>query len=313
MPDLLSFDGTGFQFAWDATSLSSFAKCPRYYYYKHLQGWQSNSQSVHLTFGGIYAAALEHYHKLLATGVTAEDATREVVLQALVSSWVYDRDETGQPIPGSGEPWQSLHNTKTRETLIRSIVWYLDHFAEDTTTTLHFADGRPAVELSFSMPFGDDDLLYCGHMDRVVEYGGDKFVMDQKTTGSTITEKYFSDFTPDIQMSGYSWAGAQMFNTPISGVIIDAAQIAVGFTRFERGFVHRPAALLEEWYDNSHRIINEARQAHTSGNYRMNPTACANYGGCEFRKVCSRHPDHRSNILAADFHRRDIWDPLKQR
>lgn len=312
MADLLSFDPSGFQFAWDATSLSSFAKCPRYYHLKHIQGWESNGHSVHLIFGGVYAKALEAYFKLLADGMDSETSTRLVVFQALLATWEHERDENGERIEDTGGPWNSLHANKNRETLIRSIVWYLDHFENDPTTTVHLADGRPAVELSFSMPFGED-LLYCGHIDRLVEYGGDKYVMDQKTTGSTITAKFFSDFTPDIQMSGYTWAGKQMFDTPISGVIIDAAQIAVGFTRFERGFVHRHNMQLEEWWDNSHQIIDEARAAHQSNSYRMNPTACGNYGGCEFRKVCSRHPDHRQNVLSAEYHRRDIWDPLKQR
>lgn len=316
MTSLLSFTDDGFQFAWDATSLSSFAKCPRFYYLKHIQGWQSINVSEHLIFGGVYAKALETYFKLLAHDTPAEDAVRIVVRNAMVATWKHEKDAEGNPIPETGEPWQSMHSTKTRETLIRSIVWYLDHFSEDPAPTVHFSDGRPAVELSFSLPFGelgDLELLYCGHMDRVVEYAENKFVMDQKTSGSTISSKFFSDFTPDIQMSGYSWAGKQLFDIPISGVIIDAAQIAVGFTRFERGFVHRSAAQLEEFHANSLEIISEARRAHETQTYRMNPTACGNYGGCEFRKICSRHPDHRPNLLAADYVRRDIWDPLKQR
>lgn len=311
-PARLSYNVQGLQFAWDATSLSAFAKCPRYYQLSVIQGWRAVDESPHLKFGGAYAKALETFFKLLATGHDREAATISVVREAMIATWNYPTD----PAEGEGSPWESLHTTKTRETLIRSIVWYLDHFADDQMPVHHFSDGRPAVELSFSLPFGNVmgvELLYCGHMDRVVEYSNDLYVMDQKTSGSTISPKFFSDFTPDFQMSGYAWAGAQIFSTPVSGVIIDAAQIAVGFTRFERGFVHRSEQQLMEFHTFSLEVIEEAFRAHEARHYRMNPTACGNYGGCQFRKVCSRHPDHRASVLATHFTQRGSWDPLKQR
>lgn len=316
MTTLLSFTPDGFQHAWDATSLSSFAKCPRYYQLKHIEGWAGNFTSVHLVFGGIYAASLERYFKLVAEGATPSEALRQIIRLALIETWTHERDEAGERILETGSPWDSEHNLKTRDTLIRSIVWYFDHFASDTMDTVHLADNRPAVELSFSIPFGeldDIELTYCGHIDRLVEYSGGKYVMDQKTSGSTISSKFFRDFTPDMQMSGYTWAGKQLFDIPISGVVIDAAQIAVGFTRFERGFVHRSEAMLAEWYDTAHSIIEEAYHAFETSNYRMNPTACGNYGGCEFRNICSRHPDHRPALLSQDFHRKERWDPLRRR
>lgn len=50
MTELLSFDKAGFQFAWDSTSLTAFATCPRKYYYSNIQGWTSELRSVHLIF-----------------------------------------------------------------------------------------------------------------------------------------------------------------------------------------------------------------------------------------------------------------------
>jgi len=308
MSALLSFAPSGLQTAWDATSLAAFEKCPRYYYFRHIKGWQPINRSVHLTFGGIYASSLEHYHKHVAAGMTKQEATRLVLRQAMVDTWIYPAD----PEDGPGTPWESFHNAKTRDTLLRSIIWYLDQFADDNTPTVILSDGTPAVEYSFTVPF-TKDYLYCGHIDRLVEYSGGIYVMDQKTTGSTLTAKFFSNFTPDIQMSGYTWAGKIIFNLPVSGVIIDAAQIAVGFTRFERGFIHRPQSLLDEWYENSLTTIEAAKAAHESNHYRMNRTACGNFGGCEFRKICSRAPEHRDNILAAEFTRETQWDPLQRR
>jgi ATP-dependent exoDNAse (exonuclease V) beta subunit len=163
-----------------------------------------------------------------------------------------------------GHPWLSDHHSKNRETLIRSIIWYLDEFRNDPAATLILANGKPAVELSFRMEmewgpntrmetgfgrFGNDTQPYllCGHLDRVVEFGGQKYVMDRKTTGSSPTPHYFDGFAPDNQMSIYTLAARVQFSTPVAGVIIDAAQVAVGFTRFQRGFTYRTEAQLEEW------------------------------------------------------------------
>lgn len=312
MTQLKSFNDSGVQFAWDATSLSAFAKCPRYYYYKHIEGWQSENKSVHLIFGGLYAKALEEFAKLLAQGESRDDATFIIVSWLLDATWEYDRDESGQPILGTGQPAEWYHNSKTRYTLIRSVVWYLDEFKDDPAQTVILSDGTPAVEYSFAVPL-EKDILYCGHLDKLVTFDEDYFVMDQKTTGTTITPYFFENFSPDFQMSGYSFAGKILFDLPISGVIIDAAQIAVGFTRFSRGFVHRSTPVLEDWYANTLNIISAAQAATAANNFPMNYASCGNYGGCEFRKICSRSPQHRNALLEGDFVRAPRWDPLEQR
>jgi hypothetical protein len=306
-----SFDESGAQFAWDATSLGNYEKCPRYYQFVNLLGYQRKDKSVHLIFGGLYAAALEHYFKYVSSGMSVDDATIAVVRAAMVETWEYDADDKGENIPGSGKPWDSMHSTKTRETLIRSIVWYLDHFKDDEASVL-VTDGVPAVEYSFALPL-DNDIVWCGHIDKMVEYNGDPYVMDQKTSGSTITSRFFQQFTPDIQMSGYTYAGRVIFNLPVKGVIIDAAQIAVGFTRFERGFVHRTEDQLNQWLDSSMLNILRAREDTADNRFPMNRQSCGNYGGCDFRDVCSASSSHSKRLLAADFVQRPRWDPLERR
>ena len=311
MSALKSFTDSGWQHAWDATSVSAYEKCPRFYKLRHLDGWQPRNRSEHLTFGGVFASALESFYKLLAADMPREDALRQVTREALAATWLYDIDpETGEA--SGGHPWLSLHASKTRETLIRSIVWYIDHFENDATEIVTLANGKAAAELSFSVPLSDD-LLYCGHIDRLVNYSGGKYVMDQKTTGTTITPRFFEAFKPDVQMGGYTWAGKQIFDLPVSGVIIDAVQIAVGFTRFQRGFVPYPEPLLDEWLANTLHTISEAKRSHEESNYPMRRTSCGNYGGCEFRRVCSRIPHHRDNILHSEFERAPRWDPLQRR
>lgn len=338
---LKSFDASGLQFAWDSTSIKLAETCLRKYQYKMIEGWQPERKSVHLLFGGWYATALEHFHKHIASDMDYEDAVLEVVSEALYSTWEYPvcdtcegegiglimRCEGGQPYQaegdcpdcsgtgrghGEGSPWLSDHNTKTRENLIRTIIWYLDQFRDDPTPTVILSNGEAAVEQSFRIDI-DEGLILCGHLDRLVTYSGHYYVQDQKTTGTTITPRFFDAFNPDTQMSLYTFAGRMLFNIPVKGVMIDGAQIAVGFTRFERGFTFRDEASLNEWYDTAMDTITRTRKATEDNYFPMNASSCGNYGGCEFRNICSKSPVVREQFLKGDFVKGKRWDPLETR
>ena len=304
-------DGT--QWAWDSTSIKLAETCLRKYQYKMIDGYQPARKSVHLLFGGWYASALEHYYGYTAAGMSSDEALLEVVGETLIETWEYESDEAGDPIPGTGAPWQSDHNTKTRENLIRTIVWYIDQFGDDDSMqTVILSDGKPAVEHSFRLE-ADNGIILCGHLDRLVEYGGKPYIQDQKTTGSTITGRYFDGFNPDTQMSLYTFAGRAIFGLPVKGIVIDAAQIAVGFSRFERGFTFRDDASLTEWYDDSMYHIERAQVATRENHFPKNAASCGNYGGCEFHNICSHSPTVREQFLKGDFVQGKRWDPLEVR
>jgi len=315
------FNKSGLQMAWDSTSLKLAYECPRKYYYKMIQDWEDSLKSVHLIFGGHYARALETYHKLVTKdGLTHDEATLAVVRQTLIESWIHNlTKDTLERIPGTGHPQEFLHTAKTRENLIRTIIWYLEEFKESDFETYIKADGTPAVEFSFKLEV-DANIVLCGHVDRLLAHGRDIFVQDQKTTGTTVAPYYFENYDLDIQMSMYTFAGKAIYNIPVKGVMIDAAQIAVGFTRFMRGFTYRSEDELNEWYDETLAKIDEihsyTREYLDTGDYQKFPrnlTSCTNYGGCEFRKVCKQAPQFRESQLKSNFSRREPWNPLVER
>ena len=295
----------GVQTAWDATSVTLAQECARKYYYRMILNIAPRRTSVHLIFGGIYASALEHFYLHRAEGATIEEAARKCVREALIASWD----------AAAGAPVEFDDNNKTRFTLIRSIVWYIDQFGDESDshiTTYHLASGRPAVELSFTLELSDD-VLYCGHLDRVVEYGGGLYWMDQKTTKTTITPRYFEQFKPHNQFMGYTWAGKTILQSPVKGGIVDAAQIAVGFTRFERQPITFTAEQLDEWRDNTLHTIKHMQGLTAAGHFPMNLSACGNYGGCPYRTLCQRSPSVRDRFIEGDYTHPEPWDPLKAR
>ncbi len=299
----------GVQFAWDATSLDLAQTCARKYYYTMIRGIRPKEKSVHLIFGGLCATAYEHFYKYRADGQSINDALRTVVRETLIASWDFK----------AGHAILFDDAAKTRVTLIRTIVWYVEQFAvetEDGLQTYHLKNGKPAVELSFALDL-TPSIVYCGHLDRVVTMANHLYIMDQKTTGGTVGSFFFDLFSPDNQMSGYAFAGQAVLHSPVRGVIIDAAQITVNFTRFERGITTRSKDQLEEWVNGITRFISRFQEdseyaGEEEQKWTQNPNACGYYAGCEFRILCRKSPKVRENYIASDFVEH-VWDPIKRR
>jgi PD-(D/E)XK nuclease superfamily len=312
-------EGTQIQWAWDSTALGAFKKCPRYYQYKMIDGWTRLGDAIHLRWGIEFHKALEDYeHQRLE--VPHDDAVREALRRLLARIQDWDPD-----------PKTKSEETKTKDRLVRSVVWYLDHYEEDAAKTVVLTNGKPAVEVSFQfeldygpeprfkqMAMGDlisieQPYVLCGHLDKLVEFGGDRYVLDHKTTTNTPSSTYFSRYDIDNQMTLYTLAGQIILNSPVKGVIVDAIQVAVGFSRPVRGFTYRTAEYLEEWLDNLKAWLADAERCATEGFWPMNDTSCDKFGGCEFREACSKSPAVRKRWLEASFERTEPWNPLKIR
>ena len=293
------------QVAWDSTSLGALKRCPRYYEYNIIEGYVGHQESVHLRFGSEYNNALVTYHKRRAEGKDKEEALLLAVRYALEHTW----DDA------LGRPWSSDMPEKNRETLVRSVIWYLDQFADDSLETLILADGTAAVEMPFRLHLDlnsgltGEDYLLCGYLDRMVTFMGQIWITDWKTSKYALNEQYFHQYSPNNQMSQYTLAGSIIASSPIAGVIIDAAQLGVTFSRFQRGQVSRTKAQLEEWLDDSIFHIRQNESFVKANHWPMNDTACHNYGGCPYRTVCAASPEIRPKLLEGLFYKRS-WDPL---
>lgn len=318
--------GTNIQFAWNSTCLGLLKECPRKYYYTVIAGWGSRDESIHLRFGIEYHHALQDYAIARAEGMKHDDAIHESVraLHGRVHDWTPDRT-------------LRAGKYKNRETIVGLVVDYLDHFGgDDPAATFILDDGKPAVELSFrfeldwgpsrgqGQPLPDNvglgpsqPYLLCGHLDRIVNLHDDLYVMDRKTSVSTIGTYYMDQWTPSNQMTLYTLAGKVMLNQPVKGVIIDAAQVLLEKPNaFARGFAYRTEDQLTEWLADLRYFLREAEDFATANYWPQNDTACTKYGGCPFKEVCAKSPQVRDTYLAADFDRTDLnqaWNPFFER
>jgi hypothetical protein len=302
------------QTAWDSTSFNCLDKCPRYYQLSIIEGYcGSGPPNDNLLFGFLWHAAEETYQHQRAQNVDHESAVRHVVYCLLVNTWDFIR----------ARPWMSGEPNKTRETLLRTIIVYLDHYEFDPLKTAIRADGIPMVEVSFRFDLTDIDetfaapdgtsYMLCGHLDKVADWNDEYWIIDKKSTKYELNEDYFKQFLPDNQMSIYAIAGQVVLSKPIRGVIIDAAQILVNGTRLRRRPTPREPPQLSEWLTDFQMKLRENESYVANDYWPQRPQSCG-YGRmqCLFRPVCSAEPEARQEMLE-NFYGRRTWDPLTPR
>lgn len=339
-----SFEGN-LQLVWDTGSTGAIKKCPRYYELSVLEGWVPKSESVHLFFGHVVHSTFEEYEKAKVDGDDHDAALRRALRHALSRTGEYKKvaqclkcgmiRDAIEELPKEKlvcwncnhsafrnyerkfVPWTTDDKNKNRWTLIRTIIWYLDYYKDGVEETVIMEDGTPAVEVWFRFPLemtspGGQQYILSGHIDKIVRYDGVLRFRDLKTSKNTIASNYFEKYSPDNQMSQYTLGGRIAFDEPLAGGIIDAAQVAVDFTKFQRGFVDRSKAQMEEWLLDIQYWIKMAEQFVEQDYWPMNDTACHHYGGCDFKGICNKDPSIRKQFLTTHF-KRKTWNPLEKR
>jgi len=323
MPASPFLPGTKIQYAWDSTSLGYLKTCPRLYQYHMIEGWVPKDESIHLRFGSEFHSVIQDYENSRAKGQPFEDAVSYAIWQLLIRIKDWDPD-----------PTLKAYSHKNKDQLIHLAVAYLDTFRDDPCKTFILENGLPAVELSFrfQLDFGPSDpqgewrsqengqgtpYLLCGHLDRVVTFADSIFVLDHKTTTTTPTDYFFNQFSPNNQMTLYTFAGKVILDTVISGVIVEGLQVCnEAPMNFQRRPTYRSDEVIDEWLDDLEYHLANAESFAAANYWPMNDTACGNYGGCRFREVCSRPAAVRDRFLKSDFiqlEEQDRWNPLKNR
>jgi hypothetical protein len=158
-PNSSFIPGTKLQYVYDSVSLKLLQGCLRRYHYKMVEGWQETETPPALAWGRDFHTCAETYHKCRAHGLDHEVAVRRVARLAMLL----------------GENLQSLDTSRSKETLVRSVVWYLDEYKDDPLRTAMLPDGKPAVELSFTLPMFDITVRETNELpeldfDDVVQY-----------------------------------------------------------------------------------------------------------------------------------------------
>ena len=224
--------------------------------------------------------------------------------------------EWPEPLAGyEANTLKASEKAKTAESLARSIVWYDEALGSSNTFEVMVADGKPAFEINFKIPLGfklpwanNKEALLCGNLDAVVKFGDEVWVLERKSTYSQLGGWYFSKYSPNIQIDVYCLAAHLLWpDWKIQGVLLEAAQIGQTFVRFQRQFLRRSVAQLEE----THYAIEKAIKGIEINRWPLNPASCNVGAGCPYRSLCNTDPAMRERLLELEWQRRKSpWNPL---
>lgn len=327
--------GTNIQYAWDSTSLTKAMECPYRYKLEIIDGWVSKAPdtAVALAFGILLHYGVEQYHRLRVAGLAFDEAVATAL--KLVSTYRDPRAEPGSPglleqLPTDDDigvlkqedaddeesDGFDLRNSKvrTRYHLFRALVWYFDHYRQDAMHVVTLDNGEAAVEHTIRVPTGEalsdgTQIVWSGHLDHLVEFNGQLFVKDLKTTKS-ITRTYKKGFDISHQMSGYTLAGQIAFKEPVAGVYIDAVQLQVGGVKFNRFPTHRSKSQLAEFIRVQKYYADQAEMWYMQDFYPQNTSACFL---CPLKEVCAQPPEFRKGFLQTYYKQQPFerrWNPL---
>ena len=214
--------------------------------------------------------------------------------------------------------WVPGDKVKDRYSLVRLVAGYCDEQPEvlsDGIAPYQFSDGTPAIELSFKLPLGlksptDEPYTLSGHFDSIDRLGEEFFISDNKTTKKALNKQYWGQFSPNVQVDIYDFAGSILYpGLGIRGVRIDGAQTMLGGVRFGSQIFYRNEALREELFSELEWWLHQAERYATDNYWPMNRASCTM---CPFKIICNKEPASRQGWLEADF-KREPWDTTKER
>ncbi len=275
------------QIVWDASSLSTFASCPRYYQLGNVQGWQPRVEGA----ATLYGKAVHYGFEVLDTARFYGKDKDTAVSEALVGVL----DDYGEQLAAS------VDNARDLECALRAVVWRAEDHWDDNLKVAAMPDETPACEVRFECPFPGTEYRFSGRIDKIAKLNGELYIVDFKTTKSGLNDFYFARYSPNTQIYAYLWATRNILKLPVRGFVVDAIQSGVNFTRFGRSVFNVSDTQLAEWERDTRTALEQATKYYEDQYYPQNFGSCGNYGGCKFRSVCSRAPEHRETWLSSDF------------
>jgi hypothetical protein len=278
---------------YDATTIKSYLKCPRYYFYRIHKGWVTASPKPALIFGLSMHAALENIYSDL------ENASPEKALISFTQEW----------LQSSLDPEEFHPRSVPRAKQI--IEGYFTRYKNEMKETRVLG-----TEVPFTIELNDDNA-YGGRVDAVIETPNlnGPFILEHKTA-SSFKSDWIYGFNPDIQIFGYAVAIRSFYENARGHVLVNGILVQKSSIDFMRVPCMPSMKALEAWrwevLDTIEEIKYETKRLTELGyGFRKNPEACTMWGQCEFLDLCQARPaaqDWLDEIEAPTGYNYEPWD-----
>ena len=123
------------------------------------------------------------------------------------------------------------------------------------------------------------------------------FVCDHKTT-SSLGQQFYQRISPNFQYTTYLWAAQKVLGLNTNRFLVNGIQVAKTKSDLARQFTTRDDTDYSELKIAIVSAVTDYLANRLSGEWPMNaPGPCTNWGGCQYREVCSVPPSVRESLL----------------
>src|SRR3990167_2071319 len=262
----------------DNSKRSTFASCPKKYYWNYVRHLQSRYGAEPLIFGKVYHALHEMYRKLTKEGVDHSNKMSkafkhglEVWEKELSFSYILDPEDF-----------------RTFENCYLAFVKYFETFSDDIEPI--------EVEHYFSEPLvtvDDYDVSFAGKVDCIgkLHSGEEIAIFDDKTTSYSLNA-IKEQAHRSAQFLGYSWIASKRSAIPTNIAYVNCVylkNLKSGLTiQHDRGVTIFSDVDYTEWHksiiNTSYRIV----EAHKTNSFPMEFDSCyGKYGRCKYLNLCT--------------------------
>lgn len=304
----------------DSSMIAAWRSCETRWRYDYLEHWKPNYTSVHLHAGKAFAAGTEATRLAYYLGhYKIPDGNGGYTIDVREPGRELDSVACGIRvlITEYGDFDCPADSAKSAERMVGAFEYFFSAFplSQDKAVPVRLANGGAGIEVSFTEPIDfrhpetGNPLQFVGRLDMLVEYAGQLFGEDDKTT-SQLGASWVKQWDLRSQFIGYSWAVRRM-GYPIAGFLVRGVSILKTKYDHAQAMPYYPAWLCDEWYEQLiERDLPRMVAAWESGRWgRSLAEACNEYGGCQFRSICMSDPSARPTWLASSFVRKR-WDPV---
>jgi hypothetical protein len=275
--------------AFDYTALSTFLRCRKRYYWRHVRGIVGKAPQLAPEFGRCI-------HKALNIWFTTHDEKQSI--EAFTGSFVEDATDEKRTIAVG----------------VKLLNLYMEKYEHEGFKVI-------AAELPFSAPVKayTAEFNLIGRIDKIIEWDGAILVMDHKTT-SRLGYEFFYKIKPNMQFDGYIWAARQLGYPTCSGILLDALLVAKGLVvpaqlaklqPLGRDVSMRTDKELDRYIRNISLIVLDIRECYEIDTWYENTESCCDFIECPYRRICKENESLHERIVEMDY-KVEVWNPLKE-
>ncbi len=299
---------------YDNTRISGYKTCPRLYFIRHILGWRPVGTGIALIFGLSWHDAQDivwgHAHKFKMSDLA------ELASMSFNKTW----EENNLPvdIPLESEGYYLPRTPSIAREMLHQYCY--------TRERMLLGAQVVAIEQPFAVPMPDmPGHWYIGRLDKVVDYNGQRLVLEHKTTTAYATLGNFRTDWVDswfmsAQVKGYQF-GAGLYYGNVNAVWVDGALVhkkvhdAFKFVPVAHNFI-----LLKEWIEGTKTWIKQISDEEETykregklipGLFKKNDESCfGKYGACAFIDICRSlaDPSELEEPPAGFVH--EPWEPF---